>query len=137
MRPNVLYGVILIFCAGIFLSCSNSNGPASGGNGTLALHVLTNIGGPAVGPLAGAPIQIETLSGTVASTLVSDSSGNATTQLASGAYIVHPLVVPSRPDFYHPPTPTRITVTTNVTLFDTIYYTNPIVRPSGGHGSTW
>ena len=101
--------------------------PPGGGDATLAIHVTTNIGGPMIGPLEGAPIDIINANGSIAAHGVSDKNGDLLFELNSGTYIVDPQDIPNDDDFYTPPEQVAVILKAGDKLEITLHYDNPIL----------
>jgi hypothetical protein len=103
------------------------NPPPSGGDAALAIHVTTNIGGPMIGPLERAPIDIVNGDGSIAAQGVSDKNGDLLFKLNPGTYIVDPQDIPNDDDFYTPPEQVVIILKADDKLEISLHYDNPIL----------
>lgn len=101
--------------------------PAQSDNSTLTIHVTTNIGGPMIGPLEGAPIHIIRSDGSIANRGLSDKNGNVVFTLDAGTYVVSPQEVPGHEDFYEPPEQQSVTLKADEKQDLTLHYDNPIL----------
>lgn len=105
----------------------NWNPPQDQSDATLAIHVTTNIGGPMIGPLEGAPIHILRADGSLVDRGASDKNGDVTFKLDAGTYIVDPQEVPGREDFYEPPEQQTVTLKSGEKQELRLHYDNPIL----------
>lgn len=100
--------------------------PPGEGDATLAINVTTNIGGPMIGPLEGAPIYIIAADGSIVARGVSDKEGNVLFKLVAGTYVVDPQEVPGHEDFYEPSQQLTVTLKADEKQELHLHYDNPI-----------